>query len=91
METNNYTNLEMLYEQGKILGFSDFQQLTEAVNFLIEWEYLECNNYNRYSVMVTEKGKIFVDNNFIHQTVEITRTELQYIVAGILGIFSKRA
>lgn len=87
MDTKNYTDLEMLYEQGKIIGFADFQQLKKAIEYLIENEYLECTNYNRYSVMVTEKGKNFVESNFVHQTVEIKKTELQQFVDGIKGFF----
>ncbi len=90
MDTKNYTDLDMLYEQGKILGFADFQQLKKAVNYLIAHEYLECTNYNRYAVMVTEKGKNFVECNFIHQTVEIKKTELQHLVDGVKGIYRKR-
>jgi hypothetical protein len=57
MDTKNYTDLDMLYEQGKIIGFADFQRLKKTVIYLIEHEYLECANYNRCSVMVTEKEK----------------------------------
>ncbi len=89
MDTKNYTDLEMLYEQGKIKGFADFQQLKKAVNYLIEHEYLECTNYNRYAVMVTEKGKNCVDCNFIHQTVDIKKTELQQLVDGIKGVIKR--
>ncbi len=87
MDTKNYSDLEMLYEQGKIIGFADFQQLKKAIEYLIENEYLECTNYNRYSVMVTEKGKNFVESNFVHQTVEIKKTELQQFVDDIKSFF----
>ena len=76
MDMNNYTNLEMLYEDHKIIGFEDFQHLKVAVDYLLANDYLECNNQNKLSVMITEKGKNIVENNFVYQTVEIIKSKL---------------
>ncbi len=86
MNTDCFTDLEMLYEQGKVIGFSDFEHLRKAINYLLENEYLECTNYNRYSVMVTEKGKNFVENNFVYHLVEISKSKLEVFIGNLLRL-----
>jgi hypothetical protein len=90
MDMDNFTSLDQLYERGEISGFSDFQQLRQAVNYLLEHEYLECTNYNRYSVMVTEKGKNFVENNFVYHTVEISKSNLRDVVGNLTGLLRRK-